>query len=358
MGYWKELCFISSLLHQKNDMSNQQQTPPPVQMMQMITGFWTSCCIYAAAKLNIADHLKEKPQTADQLAETTHSDSASLYRVLRALSSVGLFTENRQHQFQLSPLGATLQSDVPGSMKAMAIAQLGDHFNAWGNLVYSIKTGNTAFDNVEGMSVWKYYETHPDEGVNFMKAMTGVTNAVIMNVLPFYDFSDFKTIIDVGGGNGALLMAVLKSAPQAKGIVFDEEYVVNETEKELATQGFDKRCSIASGSFFDFIPRDADAYLMKMVLHDWNDEQCLQILNNCSKAMRPESKLLVIEAVIPEGNDPHPGKFMDINMLAMTGGRERTEKEFASLFANAGLKLSKIIATRSPMFSIVEVIKN
>lgn len=337
---------------------NNQTPPPPVQMMQMITGFWTSCCIYSAAKLNIADHLKDKPQTADQLAETTHSDAPSLYRVLRALSSVGVFKENEQQQFELTPLGNTLQSDVQGSMKEMAIAQLGDHFNAWGNLMYSIKTGHTAFDNIEGMSVWKYYEMHPDEGVNFMKAMSGVTGAVIQHVLPEYDFTNFQTIVDVGGGNGALLKAVLDKAPQARGIVFDEEYVIEETKRLLKQKGYDTRCETAAGSFFDFIPANADAYLMKMVLHDWNDQECLQILSNCNKAMKPGSKLLVLDAVIPEGNEPHPGKFMDINMLAMTGGRERTAKEFAHLFAQAGLKLSRIIPTHSPMFSIVEVIKN
>lgn len=337
---------------------NNQTPPPPVQMMQMITGFWTSCCIYAAAKLNLADHIKDKPQTADQLAEKSHSDAASLYRVLRALSSVGVFKENEQQQFELTPLGKTLQSDVPGSMKAMAIAQLGDHFNAWGNLVYSIKTGHIAFDNIEGMSVWKYYEMHPDEGLNFMKAMSGLTGAVIQNVLPEYDFTPFQTIVDVGGGNGTLLMAVLDKAPQARGIVFDEEYVVKETKQLLEQKGYATRCDTAAGSFFDHIPPSADAYLMKMVLHDWNDQECLQILGNCGQAMKPGSKLLVLDAVIPEGNEPHPGKFMDINMMAMTGGRERTEKEFTHLFAQAGLKLSRIIPTHSPLFSIVEVIKN
>ena len=326
-------------------------------MMQMITGFWTSCCVYAAAKLDLADHLKTGPKTANQLAETTHCDAASLYRVLRALSAAGVFTENNKQEFETTALGATLQSDSPGSMKAMAIAQLGDHFNAWGNLTYSIKTGNISFDNIEGMSIWKYYETHPDEGINFMKAMSGVTNAVVMNVLPFYDFSNFKTIVDVGGGNGALLTAVLNAAPAAKGIVFDEEYVVEETRKALLAKSLESRCTVQGGSFFEGIPGGADAYLMKMILHDWNDEQSLQILKNCSKAMNPDSKLLVIEAVIPKGNDPHPGKFMDINMLAMTGGRERTEEEFSELFAKAGLKLSKIISTHSPMFSIIEVVK-
>ena len=335
-------------------MSEQHTPPPPAQMMQLITGFWTSCCIYSAAKLEIADQLALRPQGASQLAETTHCHAPSLNRVLRALVSVGIFNKNQEGVYSNNVLSETLRSDVPGSMKAMAIAQLGDHYNAWGNLIYSIKTGKTAFDQVEGMPVWKYYETHPDEGQNFMKAMTGLTGAVIKNVIPVYDFSAMNTIVDVGGGNGALLMAVLNAAPQAKGIVFDEEYVVEKTQEELTKNGFDDRCSTSAGSFFDFIPKDADCYLMKMVLHDWNDEQCLQILGNCHKAMKPGSKLLVIDSVIPEEDSPHPGKYMDINMLAMTGGRERTEREFATLFQKAGLKLTRVIHTHSPLFSIVE----
>jgi hypothetical protein len=326
-------------------------------MLQMITGFWTSCCIYAAAKLNIADLLKDKPQTAEQLAKTTDCDAASLYRLLRALSGVGVFRKNELQQFELTPLGSTLQSDIPGSMKAMAIAQLGDHFNGWGNLIYSLKTGSIAFDQIEGMSLWDYYEKHADAGVNFMKAMTGLTGAIAQQALPSYDFSGFKTIVDVGGGNGALLMAVLDRAPQAKGIVFDEEYVLQETKKIIEQKGYADRCETAAGSFFEFIPANADAYLMKQVLHDWTDKQCVQILGNCAKAMKSDSKLLILDAVIPEGNEPHPGKMMDINMLAMTGGRERTEKEFAVMLGEATLKLSRVIPTQSPMFSIVEVVK-
>ena len=338
-------------------MNEQHFPPPPAQMMQLITGFWTSCCIYSAAKLDIADQLAHRPQSVEQLAESTRSHAPSLNRVMRALAGAGIFCRNEEGAFCNNSLSETLRSDVPGSMKAMAIAQLGDYYNAWGNLVYSIKTGKTAFDQVEGMPVWKYYETHPEEGQNFMKAMTGLTGAVIKNVIPEYDFSSMHTIVDVGGGNGALLMAVLNTAPQAKGIVFDEEYVVEKTKEELAGKGFDSRCTVAAGSFFDFIPKEADGYLMKMVLHDWNDEQCLQILSNCHKAMKPGSKLLVIESVIPEEDSPHPGKYMDINMLAMTGGMERTEKEFAGLFQKAGLKLSRVIHTHSPLFSIIEATK-
>ncbi|MBI3257897.1 MAG: methyltransferase [Ignavibacteriae bacterium] len=338
-------------------MNNQQQIPPPAQMLQMITGFWTSCCIYNAAKLDIADLLADGAQTTEQLAETTHCDAPSLYRVLRALASVGIFSENEKGEFSNTMLSDTLQNNVPGSMKAMAIAQLGDHYNAWGNLLYSIKTGNIAFDKVEGMPVWKYYETHPAEGVNFMKAMTGFSGASIMNILPAYDFSRFKTIVDIGGGNGALLMAVLDTVKDATGIVFDMEYVVHETQKEINAKGFAGRCRTQGGDFFVSVPNGADVYLMKMILHDWNDEKSIQILKNCANAMNSNSTLLVMESVISEGNTPHPGKFMDINMLAMTGGKERTEKEFASLFSKAGLKLSKVIHTHSPMFSIVESIK-
>lgn len=326
-------------------------------MMQMITGFWTSCSIYTAAKLGVADFLHNQNLTAEQLAEATHSHAPSLYRLLRALASAGIFQENEQGEFSNTPLSETLRSDVPGSMKAMALAQLGDHYNAWGNLTYSIKTGNIAFDYVEGMPIWKYYETHPDEGLNFMKAMTGLTSAVLMNVLPVYDFNQFKTIVDIGGGNGALLFGVLNAAPQAHGIVFDEEYVLEETAKAIEAKGLSGRCSTATGNFLEQVPEGADGYLMKMVLHDWNDEQALKILKNCSSAMKPGSKLLIFESVIPGGNAPHPGKFMDINMLAMTGGRERTEKEFAGLLQQAGLALNGVIATHSPMFSIVEAVK-
>lgn len=176
-------------------MNDQQQIPPPAQMMQKITGFWTSCCIYNAAKLNLSDFLTNKAQTAAQLAEATHSDVSSLYRLLRALASEGIFNENENGEFSNTTLSETLRSDVPGSMKAMAIAQLGDHYNSWGNLLYTIKTGNTAFDKVEGMPVWTYYEMHPEEGINFVKAMAGLTDAAVMNVIPAYDFSSLKPLL-------------------------------------------------------------------------------------------------------------------------------------------------------------------
>jgi SAM-dependent methyltransferase len=338
-------------------MNQQQQIPPPAQMMQMITGFWVSCCVYAAARLNLAQHLAEGPMSAEELAAATESHAPSMFRLLRALAGVGVFSRNAEGKFELTPLGNTLRPGVPGSMRAMALAQLGDHYRAWGHLQHSVKTGEVAFDHVEGMPVWKYYETHPEHGLNFMQAMTGLTQAVIMNIVPAYDFSRFGTIVDVGGGNGALLTAVLDAAPQARGIVFDEEYVVEETAQRLAESGFDGRCEVAAGSFFDDPVPEADAYLLKMILHDWDDEKSVDILGNIARSLKPGGKVLVMESVIPESDQPHPGKFMDMNMLAMTGGRERTEAEFAELFRRAKLRLSRVVHTHSPLFSVVEAVE-
>jgi O-methyltransferase domain/Dimerisation domain len=338
-------------------MNQQQEIPPPAQMMQMITGFWVSCSVYTAARLNVAKHLAEAPMSAEELATATDSHAPSMFRLLRALASVGVFTRNAEGKFELTPLGHTLRPGVPGSMRAMALAQLGDHYRAWGELKHSVKTGEVAFDRVEGMPVWKYYETHPEDGLNFMQAMTGLTQAVIMNIVPAYDFSGFATIVDVGGGNGALLTAVLEAAPQARGLVFDEDYVVKETAQHLAKAGLSGRCGVAAGSFFDDAVPEADAYLLKMILHDWDDEKSVGILKNVARPLKSGGKVLVLESVIPESDQPHPGKFMDLNMLAMTGGRERTEAEFAELFRRAGLRLSRVVHTHSPLFSVVEAAK-
>ncbi len=337
--------------------SEKQMPPPPAQMMQKITGFWIACSVYTACKLNIGDLLAKNPQTAEQLAEQTNTHAPSLYRLLRALASDGIFSEDENGVFSNTPLGDILQDDVPGSMKAMIVAELGDHFKAWGNLEYSIKTGGIAFDHVEGKTVWEYYEQNEEDGLNFMKAMSGLTGAVIKHVLPVYNFSQFKSMVDIGGGNGALMMALLDASPDATGIVFDEEYVVNETQKIISDKGYGHRCTAQSGNFFESVPENADVYTMKFILHDWNDDKSGQILANISRAMNAESKLLIFDAVISGANLPHPGKFLDLNMLAMTGGKERTEAEFAVLLEQSGLKITQVIPTHTPMFSIIEAIK-
>ena len=327
-------------------------------MMQMIAGFWKACSIYNAARLDIADRLAEGPQTAEQLAAATGTLTPFLSRLLRALASVGVFSCDDAGAYSLTPVGNTLRSNVPGSMKAMAIAQMGDHFPAWGSLMHSLKTGGIAFDHVAGMPVWKYYETHPEDGANFAKAMSGLTEAAVAHIVPAYDFSQYSTIVDVGGGNGALLSGILGAARSSHGLVYDEAYLQDQAETNLEHQGLLSRCLFKGGSFFDSIPEGGDLYVMKMILHDWNDDQCRQILGNARQAMASDSKLLIIESVIPEGNEPHPGKFMDLNMMAMTGGRERTEKEWRELAAECGLSITRVIPTHHPLFSMIEVARS
>lgn len=338
-------------------MQTQQTPPPSVQMFQMITGFWTSCCIYVVAQLNIADLLTEKAKTASELAEHTQTHAPSLYRLLRTLSGAGIFCENEKNEFELTQLGSTLRSDVPGSLKYHAIMNLGYHYSAWGNLLQSIKTGEIAFDNLHNMTVWEYYEKNETGIKNFNSAMNGVTQMVIPAVTAAYDFKPFKTIVDVGGGDGTLLCGILQQTEQSMGIVYDMPHAKQQALAKIEANNLQSRCLFKEGSFFESVPPGASAYVMKSVLHDWDDEDSKKIIRKVKEAMHQSSKLLMIEYLIPERNIPHPAKLMDINMLVMTGGRGRTATEWQQLIEDAGLKLSRIIPTQSPMFPIIEAQK-
>lgn len=326
----------------------------PARIMKSVFDQWFSCCVYVAARLNIADQLASGPLSIETLASINGSHAPSLYRVLRALAGEGIFEETEPGVFALTHEATALQSDAPGSMKAFVQALLGEHYQAWGHLLYSVQTGGIAFDHYYGMDLWKYYDKHPREGVNFMNAMTGLSGFQLPHIIAAYDFSGFNTIIDVAGGNGALLFAVLEATPGLKGVVFDQAYVVERTAAEIDTRGLAERCSVAAGNFFESVPAGADAYMMKYILHDWHDADALRILQNCSKVIQPGSKLLVVDAVIPEGNIANPGKFMDVNMLVATGGRERTANEFKELFEAAGLQFNRVIDLTIPDLSIVE----
>jgi SAM-dependent methyltransferase len=325
---------------------------PTARILSIIEGCHLACCLYVATRLSIADHLANGPQTIDALAAANGSHAPALYRVLRALASEGIFEETEPGTFALTEAAGALQSG--GTMKAYVQSLLGEHYHAYGQLLYSVQTGNTAFDHYFNAGVWQYYETHPQEGINFMKAMTGTSQAQIPHIIAAYDFSVFDMIIDIGGGNGSLLFAALGTAPHLKGIVFDRPYVVQQTSQAIAANKLEDRCGVHGGSFFEEIPGGADAYLMKYILHIWHDDAAAVILRNCARAMKKGSKLLVVDAVIPEGNAPHPGKFMDITMLAVTGGRERTAREFKELFEAAGLQFNQVIDLAIPDLSIVE----
>lgn len=265
---------------------------------------------------------------------------------------LGLFPFTRAWEWTILELPLLL------GVLLIAIAELGsDHYLGWGNLLHSIKTGEIAFDNVAGMNVWEYYQQHPEDGKPFERAMTNVTKTILEAVLASYDFSGFNRVIDVGGGRGSLLAAILQSNPTVCGVLFDLPTVIDSAKTIFESEGLSDRCDLVAGDFFTSVPTGGDAYLLKWIIHDWEETKALTILKNCHQAMVDGGKLLLFEQVIPTGNEPNFAKLLDLNMLVMTGGRERTEAEYQTLLQLAGFKLTRIVATDSPT-SIIEAVKS
>lgn len=329
---------------------------PHQQLDQIISSYWTSQAVFAAAKFGIADLLKDGPRTVDDLAQTTSTNPDALYRLLRALASVGIFAEGEQRQFSLTPLAEPLRSDVPHSKRALSLMMGEDQFRAWSEIAYSIRTGQTAFEKVFGEPIFDYLARHPDKARIFDEAMTGIHGREAAAVLDAYDFAGIGILADIGGGNGSQIKTVLEKHPQMKGILFDLPHVVDRAKERIEAAGLADRCELVGGDFFESVPSGADAYLMRHIIHDWDDEKSLTILRNCHAAMPPQGKLLVVESVIPAGNEPFGGKFLDLVMLLIPGGKERTEEEYRELFAQAGFELSRIVPTGTEV-SIIEAVK-
>ena len=324
---------------------------PQETMLGLIGGFWIARSIYLAAKLGIADYFEDAPIPILELATKTESDPQSLYRLMRALASVGIFTEVDDRCFALTPLATILQTDIPGSLRHFIITQMGyDHSLSWIDGAASIKTGEIAFDAATGMSVWEYYERHADEGINFAKAMSNFGSLTAQAIVASYDFSQFKQIVDVGGAQGSLVSTILQKHPMLTGIVFDLPEVIANTHLE------GMNIQLVAGDFFNSVPSGGDAYLLRFIIHDWNEEKAATILRNCHQAMPDNGKLLLCEAIIPAGSEPSPVHFMDLVMLLVTGGRERTEAEYRSLLRSNGFELTRVIPTPS-LLSIIEAIK-
>ncbi|MBZ5576094.1 MAG: methyltransferase [Acidobacteriia bacterium] len=332
------------------------ELPPPVAMLHMIQGFWVSRALYVAAKLGLPDLLKDEPKSSRDLAEATGTHAPSLYRVLRALHSVGVFAEDDQGRFLLTPLGATLRTDVPGSLRYFAIEELGEnHYPAWEKVLHSVKTGEIAFNQVYGASKWQYMVEHSDEAAIFDAAMSSFSSVVAAAVAAAYDFSSSATVVDVGGGDGTLLTAILKRNPALRGVLADLPHVTERAQGRLQTEGLAERCETAAGSFFDSAPA-GDTYVLKWIIHDWDDQQSAAILKNCRSAMAAGGRVLLVEAVIHPGTAASFSKCMDLNMLVMTGGRERTEAEYRALLDSAGLRLTRVIPTHTEM-SVIEAVQ-
>jgi hypothetical protein len=335
-----------------------QEIPPGAQMLQMVGGAFIAQAVYVAAKLGLADLLKDGPKSAEYLAVATASDERSLFRVLRALASVGAFTEVEPKTFANTPMTDTLREDHPNSTRELTI-WMGEpeHWKVYGELRHSVKTGKPAWDVVHGEPVFPYlFETNKELGDIFNRAMTSYSAQTIPAILEAYDFSNSRTIADIAGGYGHLLGAVLEANANAKGILFDLGVVLEGAPKMLESYGVNERVELVEGDFNAEIPVVADIYMLKHIIHDWYDETNQKILGNIRNNMPDGANVLIIDSVIPEDNSPHFGKVIDLEMLMSPGGVERTESEFETLLANSGLKLTRIIPTKSPL-CIIEAVK-
>jgi hypothetical protein len=311
----------------------------------MITGYWLTQMIYAAARLGLADRLADGPRTAEELAADSEAHPRSLYRLLRALAGVGVFAEGEGGRFSQTPLSDCLRRDAPGSQWAMAVVMGEEHYRAWGDLVGSVRTGETAFDRLYGEPLFEYLAGHPDKTAVFDAAMTSIHGRETRATLDAYNFAGVGVLADVGGGNGTNLAGILGRHPAMRGILFDRPHVVERAAVSLKRAGLLGRCEVVGGDFFGTIPAGADAYFLRHVLHDWDDERATAILRNVRRAMGPAARLLVVESVVPTGGGSSLAKLIDLNMMAVPGGVERTAPEYRRLFEAAGLRLTRIVPT-------------
>jgi len=324
-------------------------------LSQMLVGGWITQAIYVAAELGIADLLIEKPRTAKELAEQVGAHGTSLHRVLRALASVGIFAEDIYGRFSLTPLAEHLRSDVPDLHRSLAIMMGSEFYQSWGNLLHAVKTGSEAFRKTYGVPFFQYMTEHPERHKIYDAAMEGFAVAETEPMLDAYDFSAFRTVIDVGGGNGLVLASILRRHPEIRGILFDLPTVADRARTIVSNFGFDGRCQVVGGDFFSSVTPGADAYVLRHIIHDWNDNDAVTILSNCRAAMNPAGRILVVEIPIATGNEPCFGKWLDLMMLVV-GGRERTGEQYRQLFAEAGLKLNRVVPTATEM-SIIEGVR-
>jgi SAM-dependent methyltransferase len=336
------------------DASVEQEVPPAAAMMGVITGYWVSQAVGVVALLGVADHLRDGPRGSEELAEAVGADPQALYRVLRLLASLGVFVEAAPDSFALTPLGETLRSDAPDSVRNFAITETAPgHWLPWGRLEESVRSGRPMAREALGMELFDWYAQNPEEAGFFSAAMGNLSALAASELVRVYDFSAARTVADVGGAHGVLLSAVLRANQAARGILFDLPHVIATAGSAIAAEGLSQRCELMSGDFFEAVPQGADLHLLKQIIHDWDDERATRLLQNCHRALVPGGKVLLVEMVIPPDNRPSPAQAMDLNMMVLLGGRERTEEEYQHLFQAAGFRLERIIPTHSP-FSVIE----
>ena len=330
--------------------------PPQAVLMQIGMGAMAAEALGVATRLKVADILAAGEMNIDDIADAAGAHAPSLYRILRSLAMIGVFSETTPRSFVNTDVSEALRSGVPGSMRnAIIFMTEPSHSMGWTNMLHSAKTGETAWKKTYGVEFFEWTANNPADGEIFNKAMTDMSAAAAPLVAEAYDFSGVKVLADIAGGHGILLSHILKANPHLKGILFDLDHVIAGAGELLQHEGVEDRVQTVTGDFFTEVPA-ADAYMMRHIIHDWDDERSVKILQSIHRAMIGNGKLLIIEMVVPEGNEPHPSKMLDLEMLTLPGGLERTAAEYGALVAQAGFRLQKIIPTRSPA-SIVEVVK-
>jgi hypothetical protein len=323
-------------------------------MFSLASGYWVSQAVGVAARFGVADQLCDGPRDCDYIARKVSAEPQALHRVLRLLASIGVFTEVRPSTFGLTPLGETLRSDVPGSVRDLAVILTAPgHWLPWGRLSESVRTGQPMTREALGMELFDWYSQNPEEGEFFNAAMGNVSALAAGEVVRVFDVSPFRAVLDVGGAHGVLLAAVLTANPAARGILFDLPHVIATAGDAINADGLAGRCEFVSGDFFEGLPDGADLHLLKQILHFLDDERATRLLQVCHRALSADGKLLVIEMIMPPDNRPSPAQAMDLNMMVLQPGRERTEDEFRGILRMAGFRLDRIIPTHS-LFSVIE----
>ncbi len=325
---------------------HESDESPTVALRRLIGGYRVSQALYALVALGVPDLLHEEPRTAADLAPSVSAHPDALLRLLRTLAVHGVLREDAQGRFALTAVGEGLRPGAQGGLSGLA-GYLGrpHHWDAWGALLHSVRTGETAFEHLHGTDVWTYRAQHPEEGEAFQRFMTHNTEGLHAALLGAYDFSGFRQVVDVGGGEGVLLAALLRAHPHLRGVLFDQPQVAAVAEARLRGEGLAECCAVVGGSFFDGVPAGGDAYLLKLVLHDWEDERAALILRRVREAMPPDATLLVIERVLDDAN--LDGALSDLNMLVVTGGRERRLEAYGALLTGAGFSAPRAVPTRA-----------
>lgn len=322
--------------------------PPEVKLNQLITGTAATHMVSAAAKLGLADLLEGGPKSSNELAEAIGAHPRAIYRLLRGLTILGVFAEVQPGHFGLTPLAELLRSDVNGSMRWWAVA-FGEEWmtSGWSGILHSVNTNKSAFVHRHGMSTFEYFDKNPDAAESFNNAMSSLSGQEAAAVIAAYDFEGVRKLVDVGGGRGLLISAILEANPDMRGVLFDQPSVIEGAS--LASKDITNRCEAVSGDFFQSVPSGGDAYVLKSIIHDWSDERAANILHNIRSAITEDGKLLLIERDLPESGEPSVGKIFDVIMLVFEDGFERTEVEYSSLLKSTGFELTRVLRTQSPM---------